>query len=70
MDSLSAYILIREVKTVFAEFGLPKKTVSDAGTNFISDKFKIMHHFYLQCPPSHKRFGPWAVEHLLSILES
>ena len=23
-----------------------------------------MHHFYLQCPPSHKHFDPWDVEHL------
>ena len=29
-----------------------------------------MHHFYLQCPPSHKQFDPWDVEHLLSLLES
>ena len=29
-----------------------------------------MHHFYLQCPPSHKHFDPWDVEHLLSLLES
>ena len=26
---------------------------------------EVMHHFYLQCPPSHKRF-----DHLLSLLES
>ena len=31
---------------------------------------KLMHHFYLQHPPSHKRFDPWDVEHLLSLLES
>ena len=31
---------------------------------------KLMHHFYLQCPPSHKHFDPWDVKHLLSLLES
>ena len=31
---------------------------------------KLMHHFYLQCPPSHKHFDPWDVEHLLCLLES
>ena len=31
---------------------------------------KLMHHFYLQHPPSHKQFDPWDVEHLLSLLES
>ena len=31
---------------------------------------KVMHHFCLQHPPSHKRFDPWDVEHLLSLLES
>ena len=31
---------------------------------------KLMHHFYLQRPPSHKQFDPWDVEHLLSLLES
>ena len=31
---------------------------------------KLMHHFYLQCPPSHKHFDPWGAEHLLSLLES
>ena len=37
-DGLSADNLIRAVKIVFAECGLPKNTVSDAGKNFISDK--------------------------------
>ena len=31
---------------------------------------KLMHHFYLQCPPFRKQFDPWDVEHLLSLLES
>ena len=31
---------------------------------------KLMCHFYLQCPPSHKQFDPWDVECLLSLLES
>ena len=31
---------------------------------------KLMHHFYLQCPPSYKWFDPWDVEHLLSLLGS
>ena len=31
---------------------------------------KLMHHFYLQRPPSRKRFDPWDVERLLSLLES
>ena len=31
---------------------------------------KLMCHFYLQHPPSHKWFDPWDVEHLLSLLES
>ena len=31
---------------------------------------KLMRHFYLQHPPSRKRFDPWDVEHLLSLLES
>ena len=30
---------------------------------------KLMHHFYLQCFPSHNLFDPWDVEHLLSLLE-
>ena len=31
---------------------------------------KLLHHFYLQCPPSHKCFYLWDVEHLLYLLES
>ena len=31
--------------------------------------FRLIHHFYLQCPPSHKCFDPWDVEHVLSLLE-
>ena len=31
---------------------------------------KLMHHFYLQHPPSRKWFDPWDVECLLSLLES
>ena len=31
---------------------------------------KLMRHFYLQHPPSHKRLDPWDVECLLSLLES
>ena len=32
--------LILACKVIFSEFGLPKKIMSDAGGNFISDKFK------------------------------
>ena len=32
--------LIRVAKIAFAEFRLSKKIVSDAGTNFISDKLR------------------------------
>ena len=32
--------MILLTKTVFAEFGLPKKFISDAGTNFVSKQFK------------------------------
>ena len=31
---------------------------------------KLMHHFYLQHPPSCKQFDPWDVECMLSLLES
>ena len=38
--SLSANILIRAVKILFAQFGLPSKIVLDAGINYISDMFR------------------------------
>ena len=31
---------------------------------------KLICHFYLQCPPSHKCFDPWDVECLLSLVAS
>ena len=37
---LSADSLILKCKIIFAEFGIPKKIISDSGGNFISDKFK------------------------------
>ena len=39
-DGFSADDLVRATKIVFTEFGLPKKTVSDAGMHFVSDCFK------------------------------
>ena len=36
-DGLSADDLSRAARIVFIEFRLPKKIISDAGTNFISD---------------------------------
>ena len=40
VESLSAKDLMQAAKVVFAEFGLAKKLVSDAGTNFVSEHFK------------------------------
>ena len=37
---LSADSLILKCKVLFAEYGIPKKIMSDADGNFISDKFK------------------------------
>ena len=42
-NGLLAENMIKVVKIVFAEFGLPKKIVSDVGTNFISEQtWKIL----------------------------
>ena len=43
LEGLSADNLINVVKTIFAEYGIPCKLMSDAGTNFVSDKF---HQFW------------------------
>ena len=32
--------LIATAKVIFAEYGIPQKLMSDAGTNFVSDKFR------------------------------
>ena len=39
-SDLSAESLIKSVKIVFEEVGLPEKIVLDTGTNFKSDKFR------------------------------
>ena len=39
LEGLSADNLINVVKTIFTKYGIPHKLMSDAGTNFISDKF-------------------------------
>ena len=39
MEGLSTENLIATTKIIFAEYGIPCKIMSDAGTNFVSDKF-------------------------------
>ena len=39
-ENLSADSLILMCKVIFAEYRLPKKKMSDSGSNFVSDKFK------------------------------
>ena len=41
MEGLSTESLIATTKVIFAEYGAPHKLMSDAGTSFISDKFKM-----------------------------
>ena len=40
LKDLSADSLILTCKFIFAEYSIPKKIMSDSGSNFISDKFK------------------------------
>ena len=40
MEGLSTENLIATAKVIFAEYGIPCKLMSDAGTNFVSDKFR------------------------------
>ena len=40
LEGLSAENLITAVKVIFTEYGIPCKVMSDAGTNFVSDKFQ------------------------------
>ena len=39
-EDMSAESLIVACKVIFSEYGLPKRIMSDAGVNFISDKFR------------------------------
>ena len=39
-EDLSADCLILTCKTIFAEYGIPKRIMSDSGGNFTSEKFK------------------------------
>ena len=40
VDSLSADDLLQMTKVIFVEYELPKKIVSDVGTNFTAEPFK------------------------------
>ena len=40
MEGLSAESCIAVAKRIFAEYGIPHRLMSDAGNNFISEKFK------------------------------
>ena len=39
LEGLSAESLITTTKFIFTEYGIPQKLMSDAGTNFVSEKF-------------------------------
>ena len=40
MEGLSAENLIATVKLIFAEYGIPCRLMSDAGSNFVSEMFR------------------------------
>ena len=40
LEGLSTENLITTVKVIFTEYGIPCKTMSDTGTNFVSDMFR------------------------------
>ena len=40
VQGLSAEHLINAVSAIFAEYGIPQKLMSDAGINFVSEKFR------------------------------
>ena len=40
LERLSVESLVNKVKITFAEYGIPQKIMSDAGTNFVSDTFQ------------------------------
>ena len=40
LEVLSAESLIATIKVIFTKYGIPHKLMSDAGMNFVSDKFQ------------------------------
>ena len=40
LEDLSADNLMNVVKIIFAKYGIPQKIMSDAGTNFVADRFQ------------------------------
>ena len=40
LEGLSAENLITRVKVIFVEYVIPCKLISDAGTKFVSDRFR------------------------------
>ena len=40
LEGLSVENLINTVKIIFTKYGIPQKIMSDAGTNFVSDRFQ------------------------------
>ena len=42
LQGLSAEHLINAVSAVFTEYGIPHKLMSDAGTNFVSEKIRCL----------------------------
>ena len=41
LQGLFAEHLINAVSAIFTEYGIPHKLMSDAGTNFVSEKFRL-----------------------------
>ena len=39
LEGMSAKTLTNTVKIIFEEYGIPRKIMSDTGTNFIPDRF-------------------------------
>ena len=39
LEGLSVESLITMTKIIFSKYGIPQKIMSDAGTNFVSDRF-------------------------------
>ena len=40
LEGLSAESFINTLNIIFAEYGIPKKIMSDVGTNLVSDRFQ------------------------------